>query len=109
MKWGAFGKYIVETLKRFNPLQRTIARKKINDVLFSIDMDGASPTMTPQDCSLQRKYGKGSITSTICKSCGKEYVRKSAGVHEIGGGSLVYYSDDSDLCDECEKAITSYS
>ena len=75
----------------------------------SMDRENSNSWCDTDTQQLQRKYGKGSITSTICKSCGKEYVKKSAGLHEIGGGSLVYYSDDSDLCDECEKAITWYS
>lgn len=68
---GAFGKYIVETLKRFNPLQRTIARKKINDVLFSIDMEGASTTMTPQDCLHSLTYQQNADLTTPITSTGK--------------------------------------
>jgi uncharacterized protein with PIN domain len=55
----------------------------------------------------QRKYGKGNVISATCTSCGKEFSKKSASVEEIGT-SLIYYADDSDLCDECEK-ITWYS
>ena len=35
---AAFGRTVSETLSRFNPRQRAIARKRISDVLFEVEM-----------------------------------------------------------------------
>ena len=35
----AFGKSVAETLRRFHPRQRAIAKKRISDVLFDVDME----------------------------------------------------------------------
>lgn len=51
---------------------------------------------------LQTLYGKGHVSLSICRGCGKEFQSTSAGVHQMGT-ALAYYSDESDFCDDCEK------
>ena len=34
---SAFGQVAQETLARFNPMQRVVARKRINDVLYEVE------------------------------------------------------------------------
>jgi hypothetical protein len=65
---GSFGKYIVETFKRFNPLQRTVARKKTSDVLFDVEMESAPPPTIPVNRSRILSYKTNAdltITSTV--------------------------------------------
>lgn len=48
----AFGKNVAQTLTRFNPRQRAIAKKKLSDVLFEVEMGNMqqSSMLTDDSC-----------------------------------------------------------